>query len=486
MKKLITVILMASVIVGLFACGGGKDKTDGTDPSEQSSSEGIYRLPDMDFGDRDFRIHAYEARMSKEFYIPEDSADPLRSCLWKRNCTVEDNYGVVIKPVYATNDGTLYGQVNEVLNDFFTESDNYDITAPVVVAAGSLILNRAVLDWSEQEYTHLDQSWWMQGINDEFTLDGHLYIAAGDTDISTIQYTYGMLMNVTKANELKLTEQIYDAVDGKDWTIDYFIDLVAPLHDDVDEIPGESQDDFYGFQAEALTNLDVWTFAFGIPMLEQDEAETLVLSFGQGNYTERLSTAVEKMIRLYWETSGSLCHSGAGAEIRNFKAGKALFATINFGQIFNTVRNMEEQYTVLPYPMFDEGQGEYLSGLQDGYTLLAIPATAPDASYSSFVSEALNIEAEKQMYPVYYEESLQTKYQSDPRAAEMIDLIMESRHADLGVVFQQSLGRISMIFRDVVRAQNNDVKKYLDERYENITQGLQNIINTYKTASDKK
>jgi hypothetical protein len=130
--------------------------------------------------------------------------------------------------------------------------------------------------------------------------------------------------------------------------------------------------------------------------------------------------------------------------------------------------------------MFDEDQGGYLSGLQDGYTLLAIPVTTADPEFSSFMAEALNIGAEKTIYPVYYEETLQTKYQTDARAPEMIELIMNGRHADLGVVFQASLGRISMIFRDVIRANNNDISKYLDEREENIISALQTIIDTYR------
>lgn len=450
MKKLITILLVLSLTVCAFACtSGNKNGNGGKESSTGESAPEIYELPDKNFDGKDVRIHAYESLIRSEFFIEEDSTNPVKSALWNRNCAVEDTYNVEIVPVYANNDGTLYGQVNETLQDYFAEEDNVDITAPVVVAAGTLILNHVLYDWTEREYTHLEQSYWMQGINDAFTIDGNLYIAAGSTNISTVFYTYSMLLNLTKANSLNLTGQIYDAIENKEWTIDYFINLVTPLHEDIDEVPGESQDDFYGFQGEALTNLDVWTFVFDIPMIEQDDTDLLKLSFGQGEYTEKLSVAADKMIQLYWETSGSLCHSAAGAEIRNFKAGHALFATINFGQIINTVKDMEDQYTVLPYPMFDEDQGGYLSGLQDGYTLLAIPVTTADPEFSSFMAEALNIGAEKTIYPVYYEETLQTKYQTDARAPEMIELIMNGRHADLGVVFQASLGRISMIFRDI-------------------------------------
>ena len=481
MKKLIIILLVLALTTCAFACTSGDKKGNGgKETASGETAPEIYELPDKDFGGRDVRIHAYEANIKREYFVAEDSANPVQSALWTRNTTIEDTYSVEIVPLYANNDGTLYGQVNEVLQYYFAEEDNVDITAPVVVAAGTLILNHVLYDWTEREYTHLEQSYWMQGINDAFTIENNLYIAAGDTNLTTVYYTYSMLLNLTKANSLKLTEQIYNAVDDKEWTLDYFINLVAPLHDDIDEVPGESQDDFYGFQGEALTNLDVWTFVFDIPMIEQDDTDLLKLSFGQGEYTEKLSTAVDKMIQLYWETSGSLCHSAAGAEIRNFKAGHALLATINFGQIINTVKDMEDQYTVLPYPMFDENQGEYLSGLQDGYTLLAIPVTTADPEFSSFMAEALNIGAEKTIYPVYYEETLQTKYQTDARAPEMIELIMNGRHADLGVVFQASLGRISMMFRDVVRANNNDITQYLDQREENILTALETIIDTYR------
>ena len=85
-------------------------------------------------------------------------------------------------------------------------------------------------------------------------------------------------------------------------------------------------------------------------MVEQDEETTLAFVWGQGDYREKLSTAADKVISLYWENAGSRCHTNASIHQNNFKLDRAIFITARVRDIFNNFREMESTYTVFLSP----------------------------------------------------------------------------------------------------------------------------------------
>jgi hypothetical protein len=92
----------------------------------------------------------------------------------------------------------------------------------------------------------------------------------------------------------------------------------------------------------------------------------------------------------------------------------------------------------------------------------------------------MNIEAEKILYPAYYDEALCKKYVTDERYVEMVDIVLQGRRFDMGTLFQQNLNRVSMMFRDVVRSGENMMKDYIDAVSESINLGVEAIITSYR------
>ena len=115
----------------------------------------------------------------------------------------------------------------------------------------------------------------------------------------------------------------------------------------------------------------------------------------------------------------------------------------------------------------------------DNYSIMGIPTDVVNPDMSSAVAEALNIEAERTMYPVWYNESLSTKFQRDEYTVKYLDLLIAGRKADMGTLFQESLGRISMMFRDTVRTQQNGFASSWAGNKDSLTASLKEIIDTY-------
>ena len=141
---------------------------------------------------------------------------------------------------------------------------------------------------------------------------------------------------------------------------------------------------------------------------------------------------------------------------------------------------MQDNYTILPYPMFDEDQEKYMSGAMDNYNVITMPYTCPNKEEVAFITEAMNYYSRQIMYPVYYEESLQKQFTRDPETIEMLDLIMDGRSFDLGTIFNGSVGGIGMMFRGAVSNKTNDFAKYYAQSEEAINTGLNNLIETYE------
>lgn len=498
MKKLLALILALVTVCSLFACTAKKNEKPGVTTPEATTpeittpeittpgtTEYVHKLPEKDYNGREYRVSTHEDYAMKEVFVPEESADALANSVWVRNQTVQDQFDCIITPLITSASG-LNGHVNEAAGLIMSDVDEFDIVNTYIVVVGTLVTQNLLLDWTQFNNTYLDGSWWTKSINDEFMIDGHIYTPVGAMNITSLLYTMPILMNKKLADTYEIYDTVIETIQDDAWTFDYFNNLVSELgYQDVDDVNGPTAGDIYGFQAEALTNLDMYQFAFDLPMIEQDDETTLKFAWGQGDYREKLSNAVDMVLGLYWENKGSLCHmDNAGAHQNNFKADKAVFATVRMRDIFYNIKDMNSTYTVLPFPMYDDNQEGYFCGMGDNYTQMCMPITVPDSEFVSIITEALNMEAEKTVWPAYYEDALRTKYQDDPTSFEMLDLLMAGRKADLGVAFNTDMGGVSMMFRRVIRSKENTMIKDIDGYIESYNERVQKIVTAYFDSAE--
>ena len=496
MKKLLLILLAAVMVFSIFACTKKENKnpavttapgtTGGPDvPPATTTPETTTKDPNkpdlepMTFDGLEYRVATREGNLKVEVFADETAVDIRQTALQQRNATVEDAYDVIISP-YVSADNSLRGQTTELMNLIYAEEDVYDISLTYAAATGSFVVGGYVINWKNLKHNDFSKYYWMNDINKNLIIDDAIYTVVGDMCISTITNTYAMFYNRTEGDKIMMedgsttmTEEVFEKIEDMEWTIDYFIDLVANIYQDIDDTTGISEDDFFGFTGEALTNLDIWQFAFDIPMLTHDETDGLKCIFN----TEKTATMIDKLNELYWENNGSLIINSGTTK---FKNGNVVFHTTWLDRCFGTFKDMEEQYTILPYPMFDENQEKYMAGAMDNYNIICIPFTCTELEMVSYITEVLNYESREQLYPVYYEESLQKQYTRDPESIEMLDLIMEGRNFDLGTLFPSQTNGLCMMVRSCVGSKNSDFATFFAEKEEGVNQGLKNLVEQYE------
>ena len=435
-------------------------------------------LPDKDFGGAPFRISAKRGMMY-EIDEEEETGDIIEDALYARNRRIEERFNIEIVPVITeASDGNTH--VNEVRKSIMASDDAFDLSATYVFTSGPLVTDGCFLNWLNMPYNDLSQPWWIGGVNEKFRVGDAIYAAVGDMCVSTLKLTYGVFYNRTRGADYDLNETIYDTIrDGK-WTIDYFIEITRDVYTDVNGDGTRDAGDFYGFTAEKATNLDIYTFAFDIPIIEADDSgiPQLVLN------TPKTIEAIEKVNKLYWDGVGSYIPEDYGEPVAMFRNGNALFTTTYLTQAFSSFRDMTDEYSILPYPKWDEAQEKYMTGAMDNYSVLGIPVTVSDIEMVSLITESLNIESYKTLFPTYYEQALQDKYARDAESIEMIDILMQGRNFDFCTLFASSIPGMPWLFRTLVASKSTSFASQYSTNEKGALKAIEKIIKAYEDNAD--
>ena len=487
--SVLAVLLLASF--GVSSCGQDESgdatvtsagTTDADDTEELSELEAralmTDDLPEKDYGGMQFRISTKKGTLY-EIDTEEADGDILNDALFERNQRIEERFNIKIVPV-ITDSSDGYVHVNSVRQSIMAADDLFDLAATYVFTTGPLVTDGCFLNWLNMPYTDLSKPWWINGINEKFQVGDAIYTAVGDTCLSTLKLTYGVFFNRTIGEDYGYTETIYDTIRNGEWTIDKFIEMTRDVYSDVNGDTVRDAGDFYGFTAEKYTNLDVYPFAFDISIISADKNSVPQLTLN----TPKTIEAVEKINKLYWGGAGSYIPEDAGLPITMFKDGNALFTTTYLDNAFSTFRDMNDDYSILPYPKWDESQEKYMTGAMDNYSVLGIPVTVSDPEMVSIITEALNIESYKTLYPTYYKQALQDKFSRDEESIEMIDLLISGRNFDFCTLFSSNIPGMPWMFRTLVAANSNDFASTYTASEAAAQKELNKILEAYEKNAD--
>ena len=128
------------------------------------------------------------------------------------------------------------------------------------------------------------------------------------------------------------------------------------------------------------------------------------------------------------------------------------------------LRVMEDDYSILPMPKWDEAQEEYITMADGNHNALAIPVTVQNLEAVGTITEALSAESYKIVFPAYYDVALKVKGTRDPESIKMLDRIVESSAFDFGYIYDGWKGFAVMLYSQLTSNSKNIESAY--ERYE--------------------
>ncbi|MBQ3064632.1 MAG: hypothetical protein IJC98_00175 [Clostridia bacterium] len=454
---LLTLLTIGSTLIACGGDGDGGKETDGKGSPNGEQTSGVdtidtanmtetqkRQLVDdgietVDYNERPFRISGETSYSENHYYVESENGDPCIDAVWKRNHKIEERFNILIQ---LTEDIDFEESV-------LTDQKEVDLRAQAAWKMHHLVTQSLIYDWNDVEVINQDQPWYTKLSNDESTIMGTLYGICSDFSLSAMTEAYGIFFNTRLVENYGIDKAgLYDMVNKGTWTIDKLIEVTKGIYDDVNQDNVRNQEDLYGFSYFVSNAADVWLTAFDQTLTSKADDGTLVFNVA----TDKTEAALSKL-RDWHQTNGVWLCEGEEDEYGLFVDAMTVFAPIPFSQCFTTLREMEDVYSVLPYPKWDENQTGYYTNANDNYQLFCLPKTLndEDLEFVGSIFEVLSAETWKTVSPIYYDAALKGRYSKEPETAKMIDIIMNGRRFEFSFQYAEShLGRVSYLFRDLL------------------------------------
>lgn len=487
--RFLSALLAMLMLVGSFAaCANGGDNSD-TPKDTQAQTEadtGISdNLPsDLNYAGAEVTIISRdrEGWTRGEVSVEKLTGDPVNDAIYERNKAVEQRLNIKLTSI-LDNDAASDAVPNKVITSVQAGTGDYDIMAACSYTTFPHTLTGNFANLADTEYIDLDQPWWTQGYNEAISYENLQFTATGSLLLSIYRFAFVTVFNkdlFTDASQ----PHLYDTVESGEWTLDKQTSLVPLFYKENGDGVADTKD-IYGFVSSNLISTDPYWSACDIDIIGKNSDGGLEYVLD----TDKLHNATDKILALYYGTDGGshiLSSYGGDAEqddIRDiFADGHAAMATLRIMALENSImRNMENEYGVIPMPKYDTAQKDYKTLLHDQFTVVSIPTTVKFERLDmvSAVLEAMGSTSYKIVKPVYYEETLRTKIANDPQSSLMMDIITEGIYIDLGIIYVDC--GIHAGLRAMIGAKQNNTAS----RFKSVAKVTKNKIKQMSNKLDK-
>lgn len=482
----ITAFTLAILVSLLASCGSpastaevttAGDTTTGpvvTEPAEISDE-----LPDKKFSGRTFTTLTYD-QLIADYQADEANGDVVNDAVWERNQKVMDRFDVTLE----TLSQPLYNNTTDYIKTtVLSGEETFQIAAHHVVSLGTLALNDVFMNWYEIPYINFEKPWWSPSTIEDLTYDGVTLIAVGDYSLSSLAATYCYFYDKQAAVDYKF-DDLYKVVDDGKWTMDYVMGLVKDIYVDLNGNAQKDEADFYGLTSTTQSALNTYLWSSGNKIFTNEKDGSKTMTYNNA----RTVDIIEKLYKLCFETEG-VCMDRPTYETQS--GSKHYIAALSFrdnlsalipGTLDMTVnyfRDRKGEYGILPYPKFDEEQEDYKTMVDGYHAALAVPKTISDPEFVGIITEALNAESNKIVFPAYYEVALKVKYAHDDESVQMLDKIVNSRVFDFGYVYGGWSG-VAFMFQGIVgENKSKDFASYYASKGPAAEQYYQDVIDYF-------
>ncbi len=433
-RILATLLAILMIAAALTSCGTPKTPdTPGTSGTPASASqpadttaapepESPLGFKKEDNGGREFWI-LNSQRGAYEYAVEESSGEIVSDSVYERNMTVEDYLGIRFKYKTVSHDLSDAAYAGNAINDevkaLAAAGDNtYDMVASVTIITMGIVADgyfRNILDMD----INLDNPWWVAGQKDELSINGRLYGILGDLSLSLYKDMNVIYFNKTLLDANHLTNP-YELVRSGKWTLDTFIELAQQGDADLDGdgVMSPEKDQFQCV-GQKVPNRSFLTSS-GIRLIQRDGDKITFLPL-----PEELANVADKLYA-FFSSDKTYVHNPGTHEIYfgYFNEGRSLFMN-TFLYAADYLRDMKDDYGIVPYPKYDEAQKQYITQTGTSTTMNFFPLNLKDPALSAKTVEALAYYGKIGTVPAYYETTLKTKYASDKDVQEMLDIIRD-------------------------------------------------------------
>ncbi|MBR4186108.1 MAG: hypothetical protein IKQ87_10090 [Clostridia bacterium] len=430
---------------------------DGAEETEDPNARIESGLPSADYGGYTFNIYIHNT-ITNDFQAEEMTGEPVNDAEYERMIAVQDKGNCEIVPLVIAADNR---QGQKALSTSVQAGTNdYDLVCLSGYSSCNALVEGLLTNLFTVQNLDLSKPWWDQYCTEECTFKNAVYQMTGDISIGDNRATFCYFFNKNMAETYNLPN-FYDMVDSFTWTIDNFREFAEAVDTNLDYNNNgnhvNDKDDIYGIYIWDDIMMGIVN-ASGIKCCTINQNGELELTL----YSEKFVDAFDKFTAYAYNKDVTCAYqrNGYAADygVLAFREGRALFFLQNIGAA-DQFRDMEDDFGILPLPLYDENQDRYYNSAASwSISLYSIPKNAYGAdgfARAGWSTEAPAYESKYSLTPAYYEQTLQNKVSRDEESARMLDLIFATRTYDFGWYFE--IGGYNEGIMNLLRAYSTDV-----------------------------
>lgn len=505
MKRVICLLLVACfMVVALASCGGDGAGADGSGadgsggaggsgqgvvtvkPTDKWGQEDIDKMDvtKLDFnGDTLTILLRNQESVMREWYTESEEPDEVDAVVEVRNSVVADalNIDVQYSPIDFSGFEDCRDKFIQAIGDDVSQGTHaYDVVANYAYVGAMAEVRDYIENLADTElfpHFNFNQPCWNKAIVKNTKVNGNLYYITGDLNLSTFDKTMVVFFNKDLYEEKggqgdlqDLALEGYNAETGAGKAGGF---TYADLYEWSTKADGTTHDDFHAiYNPFESIPLDALPYAWDLEYIKTSGSTHKFNVIGNNKIEEAVTKArdlfsAENATGVWNQDRTGGCEFGGYSEpISHFTNGKTLFAfhVLYASKIDNlALREMTQNFGLLPIPKYDDKQVNYGTTAQDSYTLLTVLKHEGDVpTKGDMVSAYLQYSSEMSYTDVrgfYIEAVVKQKYfgtsDSVAKSTAIFNAIASNVEFDFLSIYAPQLdGVLNTCWRNVVRGRD--------------------------------
>lgn len=406
-------------------------------------------IPEANYGE-EFRIA--DVGYEKEWLIVEEedvrSGNVMDEAVFERCARIQDQLGVECVFVDAGSWVEYASAVQRAVN---VGDDAYHLVIThVYEGVTSLATKNCLYDFADLPSVNLEAPYWNLNLMDMIKMEDQYLLGYNDACLAD---TNCIIFNKDLMKKYNM-EAPYSKVTDMTWTLDVLLSMASQVsQDNGDGVWDEN--DTYGMSGWGWVQLISFVTASDIKMLDKD-ADTGKYYIAYEDKTERVLSLIDKIYDMYNADWSYMWKSNATVTLK-FDTGRTLFQLYATRQL-SSLASEGVFFGVLPYPMFDEAQGNYQHLSWNG--LMCIPVVIKNQKMVSDVMELMAYYSEP-VKEAYFETLLGTIIADAPEDSAMLDIIWDTIVSDVGLICCNQMDNLVYMLPKMCENQNKDFASYI-------------------------
>ncbi len=420
-KKLLALLFAALLLA--TGCGQTATETETAATAnttavdtEAKETELADNLPDMDMEGYHYRMWVSGTpERQAQAYVSELNGEIINDAVYNKLIAVEERFNVDITNDENADPGD---SIAAAKNSILAGDDAFDLMQGHDLSMATAALEKLFHNLYEVPHFDMTKPWWPSETVSSMTVADQMYMMINNISCHSLAATRIMFFNKDMMTDLGM-EFPYNMVREGTWTMDAMRTMVEQAFVDTNGNGVADIDDQVGFISD--NHFYAVMEPFQLEPYKKDADGNLYYDLD----VDRMMTLTEKYYALLFGTGGLMNENTDNINDKMFTEGNALFRYCAFSFAISQFSHGDVVYGALPMPKLDEQQAQYNGGATD--RPFAIPITVSEnLEKVGIITEALNIEGYKQVFPAYYETAMKSRYADGNDDAEMIELIHDN------------------------------------------------------------